>query len=181
MARVGHAAKPDFVVFTGDMPSHQLSCQFHQARTIELVIGMMARGMKSVAQQWFPAMGNNDYFPNYNVSLEGSSPWQQYVASLYAREGVLDGSQLETFAKGGFYVASPRPGLKLLMLNTVVWSQKVLDWNSAPKTHVSHEDVSEASLYKGPDAPLQGADTSGWSWDEDFHKDDERLTKEVHE
>ena len=54
-----------------------------------------------------------DYFPNYNISFEPNNAWQQYVASLYAREGVLQGPQLETFAKGGFYAASPRPGLKL--------------------------------------------------------------------
>ena len=29
----------------------------------ELVIQMMAKGMKSVAPKWYPAMGNNDYFP----------------------------------------------------------------------------------------------------------------------
>ncbi|CAE7318037.1 sgmC [Symbiodinium pilosum] len=129
---------------------------------------MMAKGMKSVAPKWYPAMGNNDYFPNYNVSLEPGSPWQEYVASLYAREGVLSGEQLRTFAAGGFYAASPRPGLKLIVLNTVAWSQKVLDWGGAPKRHVHHhKDASEASLYQGPDAPLPGSDTSGWHWDED--------------
>ena len=54
-----------------------------------------------------------DYFPNYNISFEPNNDWQQYVASLYAREGVLQGPELETFAKGGFYVTSPRPGLTL--------------------------------------------------------------------
>ena len=29
--------RPEFVIFTGDIPSHQLSCQYHQARIIELV------------------------------------------------------------------------------------------------------------------------------------------------
>ena len=138
MAHVAETEKPDFVMFTGDIPSHQLSCQFHQARTIEMVIEMMADKLKKVAPTWFPAMGNNDYFPNYNVSMEPNSPWQQYVASIYAREGVLSGEQLKTFAAGGYYSASPRPGLKVIVLNTVVWSQKVLDWNAAPKKHVHH-------------------------------------------
>ncbi|CAE7770760.1 Sphingomyelinase phosphodiesterase C [Symbiodinium microadriaticum] len=168
MAHVAETEKPDFVMFTGDIPSHQLSCQFHQARTIEMVIEMMADKLKKVAPTWFPAMGNNDYFPNYNVSMEPNSPWQQFVASIYAREGVLSGEQLKTFAAGGYYSASPRPGLKVIVLNTVVWSQKVLDWNAAPKKHVHHhQDVSEANLYHGPDAPLEGSDTSGWVWDED--------------
>ena len=54
-----------------------------------------------------------DYFPNYNISFEPNNDWQQYVASLYAREGVLQGPELETFAKGGFYITSPRAGLTL--------------------------------------------------------------------
>lgn len=54
------------------------------------------------------------------------------------------------------------------MLNTVVWSQKVLDWSGAKKRHVTHhETIADESLYNGPDAPLPGADTSGWKWDED--------------
>lgn len=173
MSRVANEKKkgmgrPEFVIFTGDIPSHQLSCQYHQARVIELVIQMMAAGMKSVADKLYPAMGNNDYFPNYNIAFEPNNDWQQYVASLYAREGVLQGPELETFAKGGFYVTSPRPGLKLLVLNTVVWSQKVLDWSGATKRHVTHhKTIADESLYKGPDAPLPGADTSGWTWDED--------------
>jgi len=168
MAKKKGQGRPDFVLFTGDIPSHQLSCQYHQARIIELVIQMLAKGTKSVADKLYPAMGNNDYFPNYNISFEPNNPWQQYVASLYAREGVLQGSELETFAKGGFYVTSPRPGLKLLVLNTVVWSQKVLDWTGARKRHVTHhETIADESLYNGPDAPLEGADTSGWEWDED--------------
>ena len=167
MAKKG-PGRPDFLLFTGDIPSHQLSCQYHQARIIELVIQMLAKGTKSVADKLYPAMGNNDYFPNYNISFEPNNPWQQYVASLYAREGVLQGSELETFAKGGFYVTSPRPGLKLLVLNTVVWSQKVLDWTGARKRHVTHhETIADESLYNGPDAPLPGADTSGWEWDQD--------------
>jgi hypothetical protein len=57
---------------------------------------------------------------------------------------------------------------KLLVLNTVVWSQKVLDWSGATKRHVTHhKTIADESLYKGPDAPLPGADTSGWTWDED--------------
>eukprot|EP00913_Durusdinium_trenchii_P032483 g30412.t1 len=148
--------KPEFVLFTGDIPSHQLSCQFHQARTIEMVITMLAKGIKS------------DYFPNYNISLEPNSPWQQFVASVYAREGVLEGEALKTFARGGYYTATPRPGLRLLVLNTVVWSQKVLDWDAAPKRHVQHHrTIANEHLYKGADAPLPGADTSGWTWDED--------------
>ncbi|CAE7411179.1 SMPDL3B [Symbiodinium natans] len=168
MERVARTDKPDFVLFTGDIPSHQLSCQFHQARTIELVIEMMAKGVKSVAPQLYPVMGNNDYFPNYNVSLEPNSPWQQFVASLYGREGVLSGEQLTSFARGGYYSATPRDGLKLIVLNTVVWSQKVLDWNGAPKKHVKHHpDISEAGLYRGADAPMPGADSSAWVWDQD--------------
>ena len=57
---------------------------------------------------------------------------------------------------------------KLLVLNTVVWSQKVLDWSGAKKRHVTHhKTIADESLYNGPDAPLPGADTSGWTWDED--------------
>ncbi|CAK9020373.1 Sphingomyelinase phosphodiesterase C (ASM-like phosphodiesterase C) [Durusdinium trenchii] len=169
MARITEeGGKPEFVLFTGDIPSHQLSCQFHQARTIEMVITMLAKGIKSVAPKLYPAMGNNDYFPNYNISLEPNSPWQQFVASVYAREGVLEGEALKTFARGGYYTATPRPGLRLLVLNTVVWSQKVLDWDAAPKRHVQHHrTIANEHLYKGADAPLPGADTSGWTWDED--------------
>ena len=30
-----------------------------------------------------------------------------------------------------------------------------------------HETIADESLYNGPDAPLPGADTSGWEWDQD--------------
>ena len=41
-----------------------------------------------------------DYFPNYNISFEPNNPWQQYVASLYAREGVLQGLDMEVVTIG---------------------------------------------------------------------------------
>jgi len=168
MTRVAKHAKPEFVVFTGDVPSHQLSCQYHQARTIQLVTETLARELKDVAPKFYPAMGNNDYFPNYNISLEGGSIWQRYVAGLYGKEGVLSGEQLETFGFGGFYSATPREGLRLLVLNTVAWSTKVLDWGASSHKHVAHHwNVDDEAAYDGPDAPFPGSDDSNWHWDQD--------------
>eukprot|EP00442_Polarella_glacialis_P000367 CAMPEP_0115086134 /NCGR_PEP_ID=MMETSP0227-20121206/22383_1 /TAXON_ID=89957 /ORGANISM="Polarella glacialis, Strain CCMP 1383" /LENGTH=617 /DNA_ID=CAMNT_0002475491 /DNA_START=83 /DNA_END=1938 /DNA_ORIENTATION=- len=170
ITRVGtEAAKKGalFGIFTGDIPSHQLSCQRHQAHTIEFVISHMARNLKPVLGNIYPAMGNNDYFPNYNVSLEPNSPWQELVASMYEAHGLLEGSQVETFRRGGFYVATPVPGLKLLVLNTVAWSEKVLNWASTTKVEVVHIPEDDEATYSGPDAPLPRSETSGWTWNTD--------------
>lgn len=158
---------PVFGIFTGDIPSHQLSCQRHQAHTIEFVIAHMARNLKPVLGKIYPVMGNNDYFPNYNVSLLPNSPWQELVASIYANHGLLEEPQLETFRRGGFYSARPLPGLKLIVINTVVWSEKVLNWDTTTKIEVVHLAEDDEATYHGPDAPLPDADTSGWTWDTD--------------
>lgn len=42
--------RPEFVIFTGDIPSHQLSCQYHQARVIELVPGQFRSGLDTLLQ-----------------------------------------------------------------------------------------------------------------------------------
>lgn len=168
VAEISEEKKPSFAVFTGDIPGHQLSCQHHQARTIEYVVNLLKDRLLPVVGTVYPAMGNNDYFPNYNCSLEPNSPWQEYVASIYARNNILHEPQLSTFRRGGYYSATPHKGLRLIMLNTVVWSEKLLDWTNSPKTSVAHPvEVADAKTYAGPDAPTPGADVSSWTWSQD--------------
>jgi len=76
IADVSKEIKPDFAVFTGDLPAHQLSCQRHQVHTIEFVVRHLAERLKPTVGEVYPAMGNNDYFPNYNISFEPNNPWQ---------------------------------------------------------------------------------------------------------
>ncbi|CAJ1390800.1 unnamed protein product [Effrenium voratum] len=162
-----------FGIFTGDIPSHQLSCQRHQGKTIEFVVSHMAKNLKPVLGKIYPLMGNNDFFPNYNVSLEPNSAWQELVASIYEANGLLGGPQLETFKRGGFYSAEPVKGLKLIALNTVVWSQKVLDWESTQTKEVVDIPAVDEATWSGPNAPIPVADISGWSWNTDVvsHKE----------
>eukprot|EP00747_Dinoflagellata_sp_TGD_P122058 gnl/TRDRNA2_/TRDRNA2_173542_c2_seq2.p1 gnl/TRDRNA2_/TRDRNA2_173542_c2~~gnl/TRDRNA2_/TRDRNA2_173542_c2_seq2.p1 ORF type:complete len:620 (-),score=65.58 gnl/TRDRNA2_/TRDRNA2_173542_c2_seq2:252-2009(-) len=167
IAKVSEEERPEFGFFTGDLPSHQLSCQRHQLDVIEIVIKHLAEHLKPTVGTVYPAMGNNDYFPNYNISLEPNSPWQELIASIYAKHGFLEDEQLWTFRRGGFYSANPKPGLKIIVLNTVVWSMKLLDWDAAPKSHVHHIPDPDEGSYVGPDSPLPGADDSGWEFDKD--------------
>mmetsp|Transcript_63414 Transcript_63414/g.138091 ORF Transcript_63414/g.138091 Transcript_63414/m.138091 type:complete len:612 (+) Transcript_63414:110-1945(+) len=182
MRQVASDSRPDFVLFTGDLPSHLLSCQYHAARTIEYTINFLAKEMLDVAPLFYPVMGNQDYFPDYNVSLEDGNPWQRYVSSLYSRAGVLAGPQLETFSHGGFYAAAPRAGLRLIVLNTIVWSRHVLDWERLPKAHVDHRMVASAPLYSDSER-LSGQktgngnvnSTDSWAWDQDTSSSDTAL------
>jgi len=158
---------PVFGIFTGDLPSHQLSCQRNQAHTMEFVIAHMAAKLKPVLRRIYPAMGNNDYFPNYNISLEPNNPWQEFIASKYARHGLLIGPELETFRRGGYYSTRPHQGLRLLVVNSVAWSVKMLDWNHTAKKSVVMHPEDDWETYRGPNAPLPEADVSGWKWDTD--------------
>ena len=163
--------KPEFILFTGDVPSHQMSCQYHQVRTIQYVTDLLAEELLPIAPI-YPAMGNNDYFPNYNISFEPNNAWQELIASMYARKGLLSGSELETFKRGGYYSTKPSEGLRLIMLNTVIWSQKVLDWGQATKAHVEHSQaVKQENVYEhehfGNNVPFPVSDVDSWEWDED--------------
>lgn len=161
---VSKQTPPAFILFTGDAPSHSLSCQHHAARAIELVVQLMSQEFSDVAPV-YPMMGNNDYFPNYNVSLLPNNNWQVYIGSMYKRWGMLSGEQLKTFRRGGYYSVSPKPGLKVLVLNTVVWSHKVLDWGRSPKVVIDASQVTNQSAYLGPDAPFpDAANNDGWAW-----------------
>lgn len=57
MSRVANEKKkgmgrPEFVIFTGDIPSHQLSCQYHQARVIELVARLQVSHLMTEVGIW---------------------------------------------------------------------------------------------------------------------------------
>ena len=76
----------------------------------------------------YPAMGNNDVFPDYYFPLNTTSEWMDELSDLWAVQlPWLSPEQLSTFNPNGYYSVDSLwdGGPKLIVLNTLLYSVKL--------------------------------------------------------
>jgi sphingomyelin phosphodiesterase len=108
--------KPDFVLWTGDNPPHDLwnTSLSHQVDSSTLVVNVVRKYLSNYTV--FPALGNHEGFPP-NEYYAPTDMWlTQTMASLWSTW--LPADALETVAAGGYYTALVRPGLRIVAMNT---------------------------------------------------------------
>lgn len=119
--------EPDFIVITGDFPAHHLLCRRTELDVIANVTATVAAVFPNALV--VPTVGNNDFFPDYNMTVAPDGEVHDQLEELYSLwrpAGWLPAGSERTFARGGFYnVTSPRSSrLRLLALNSLLWSIK---------------------------------------------------------
>ena len=73
----------------------------------------------------YPALGNNDVYPDYYFPLDTNTTWMNTISGLWGDElGWLSPQNLETFNPLGYYSVDSLwdNGPALLVMNTVMYS-----------------------------------------------------------
>eukprot|EP01089_Gocevia_fonbrunei_P021538 TRINITY_DN8404_c1_g1_i2.p1 TRINITY_DN8404_c1_g1~~TRINITY_DN8404_c1_g1_i2.p1 ORF type:complete len:347 (+),score=44.49 TRINITY_DN8404_c1_g1_i2:173-1213(+) len=113
-------SNPDFIIITGDFAAHSQPSFEESATAI--------RNVTQTLQSYFPstivipAIGNNDVYPDYNMSVCNS----EQVAELGQIWGKwIPNDQIGDFQYAGTYIYPlPHLNLDVIVLNTVFWSVK---------------------------------------------------------
>eukprot|EP01095_Lingulamoeba_sp_RSL-Kostka_P000288 TRINITY_DN1044_c1_g2_i1.p1 TRINITY_DN1044_c1_g2~~TRINITY_DN1044_c1_g2_i1.p1 ORF type:complete len:497 (+),score=90.22 TRINITY_DN1044_c1_g2_i1:64-1554(+) len=114
---------PYFILLTGDLVGHDQSSSTKQLEVIVRVSNIIQEYFPKTSV--FPAIGNNDLYPDYYFSSEQPSIFTTDLANLW---GIwLDEDQINSFLKGGYYSVDIFSGnSKLIVLNTVLYSTERL-------------------------------------------------------
>jgi hypothetical protein len=113
---------PDFIIYTGDSPAHDIWNQSQAANlaAFDFVFNAFAQHLPDVPI--FPAIGNHLFFPvNQDSDQPGANDVVfKHVAKSWSR--FLPDIAIPTLEYGGYYTARVRPGLRVIALNTNVYS-----------------------------------------------------------
>lgn len=77
----------------------------------------------------YPAMGNNDVFPDYHFPLSTNTTWMDDLTQLWSDLGWLSSDSISTFNPNGYYTVPSLwdGGPKLITLNTLLYSVWLVD------------------------------------------------------
>jgi sphingomyelin phosphodiesterase acid-like 3 len=125
--------EPEFVLFNGDLTGHHLGSP-------DLTLQTIADGYKMIRDTFpgkliIPTIGNCETFPDYQIGC--GSDTTQYGITLKQLYDVwapsLQGEQQAgPFQAGGYYYVLPSPGIRVIILNTILYSLRA--------THSSEAD-----------------------------------------
>lgn len=118
---INFTLKPDLVLFTGDVPAHDM---WASTRTENLYLLDL---ISDILKNYFPeavfmAVGNHesaplDSFPPASVTGNSSNDWlYQKLVTTWGKW--LPESTFATIRKGGFYSASAKKGLRVISINS---------------------------------------------------------------
>lgn len=112
----------DYVIFTGDIPAHDVwnQTQIAQLTNLQRLSGLFRKYLPNTPV--YVAMGNHESvpcnsFPTDETSPDESMAWL-YSAVLQAWGYWLPTSTYQTIMRGGFYTFSPFPGFRIVSLNS---------------------------------------------------------------
>jgi 3',5'-cyclic AMP phosphodiesterase CpdA len=106
---------PDFIIFTGDAPAHGLSSE-QQLTAIQHVASIVSAFFPNTLL--IPSIGNNDVYPDYSCAC--SDPRMELIFTSYLKW--IPANQSATFLKMGAFAISPVPGLRVVSINTILYS-----------------------------------------------------------
>lgn len=110
--------QPDFVIYTGDNPTHDIWEKTLQGQTesSRFLVDFLSKNLPN--QTIYPAIGNHETFPDnfYYPPLYGN--FTAAIADFWQRWVAFPENALQTVRAGGYYTMLIRPGLRLMSLNT---------------------------------------------------------------
>ena len=113
---------PDFILVTGDLSRHGTDQLDQPEETLVDVFNAVAQAFKSA----FPrsslvfCLGNNDAIADYYLDVDDPKIFR--LAMNTNMRHILAKSEVETFRRGGFYSRPMRNNVKIIALNTVIYS-----------------------------------------------------------
>lgn len=107
-----------------------------QLPIMQEIMDMVYAAFPNVSKVVLPGviLGNNDVSPNYSMNMTSSIPFEDNsenqtdnpyfieLASGLAPKAFLDQNDMDSFEHGGYGVREVMPGLKIMQLNTIVYS-----------------------------------------------------------
>jgi sphingomyelin phosphodiesterase len=129
--------KPDFILYTGDDVAHDI---WEQSRLTNL---KSINSTNALLRKYFPnipvfsALGNHESFPVNMFAGPGKDNWLLDVVTEQWSHYTSTHAQT-TVKYGGYYTERVRPGLRVISLNTNMYSQDNL-WLLANFTDVSYQ------------------------------------------
>ncbi|GAM18126.1 hypothetical protein SAMD00019534_013010 [Acytostelium subglobosum LB1] len=106
---------PNFIIYTGDSVGHSMPMdQWIQSHTI------FAKMVQSLLPNipFIPSIGNNDVFPDYNVTCSDSK--LQFLSQVWSPWIPQD--QVSSFLQMGAMAVTPIDGLTVITINTILYS-----------------------------------------------------------
>eukprot|EP01102_Stenamoeba_stenopodia_P022256 TRINITY_DN9203_c0_g1_i1.p1 TRINITY_DN9203_c0_g1~~TRINITY_DN9203_c0_g1_i1.p1 ORF type:complete len:593 (+),score=86.69 TRINITY_DN9203_c0_g1_i1:1782-3560(+) len=159
--------QPDFILYTGDDPAHDIWEQSREANLniITIISEMFLQYFPNIPV--FSAIGNHESFPvNQYEGFPGDSWLYDAVADLWAP--YLPDDAIPTLRFGGYYAALVRPGLVVASLNTNVFCSADF-WLYDNNTDFTHQfawlrNVLDQAASLGDKVIIIGhAPTQSWS------------------
>lgn len=127
---------PDFVFLLGDIIASRLyetsentdavireRAEFYPTVTSRIAKAFPSAANSSHGLGCAVALGNNDVYPDYNISLNDSSMYVRQAGAVAAMCGLSD-DESASFRRGGFYARGAPGGPRLAVLNTGPYSSQ---------------------------------------------------------
>lgn len=113
-------SEPSFIVLTGDFIAHDHEADFGKSiGAVESVASEVRERFPST--RVLPALGNNDGVEHWCGTT--TDAWLGNLTEGAFKPWLVEDGQVETFLRGGYYVARPEDGLRVTVLNTVFYAQ----------------------------------------------------------
>jgi len=114
--------KPEFVLWTGDGIAHYKGKYSKEGITLELknLTALFKHVHTALGGKVpiFPVVGNHDTYPQHQLPATNYWAYDLY-ASLW--KDFLSAEAVKTLKKGGYYTELIKPGLRIIVLNTVLY------------------------------------------------------------
>ena len=116
---------------TGDFSAHCMNSMKDSLTAIQNATATLSSFFPSAPI--LPLIGNNDVFPKDQIP-DGPSEELEQMAAIWGP--LLPASAIKSFLQGGFYTVSLRPGLRVIVLNTIFY---MTSWCPNNQTECSND------------------------------------------
>ena len=160
----------DVILLPGDLAAHFVACPRTLYSTVSRTLSLVTTAFPSIPVIF--SIGNTDIFPTSSLPSLHSEPATVDTAALTSAHsacqtaffplldllllhGVLDEADdddaIQTFCHGGYYSKRISNGrIRILSLNTIAWSQQLLDSTQSNPSHTSGEYSSNLEPANSP-------------------------------
>lgn len=110
---------PDFIVWTGDSIPHVDDKDLDPDK-VYMLIGNVTDQLRQTFSNTtiYPTLGNHDPYPSNQMPYDtDKSPYYKRILNHSNWDMLLDHEAVQTFLKGGYYMANPTQAKKLRILN----------------------------------------------------------------
>ncbi|KAJ4461080.1 putative Ser/Thr protein phosphatase [Paratrimastix pyriformis] len=113
--------KPSFILLNGDFCGHDISSG-EKFDTVRTVYQSYAQSFPNVPL--LPSLGNDDALDNYQLACGPNNDYYNKLSEVFNATGMTfqTSDDMATFQRGGYYSYSPLPNLRIIVLNTVLYS-----------------------------------------------------------